>query len=203
MTIFTLAISFAGVSISITEVSAATKKQKKITKEYKKFIKKKKYKKHIKEWNRYFGNSGMEGLSYAIADIDNNKIPELLIQATGKLDKDWACTAIYTYDWKKKKIKRVVAGETFDGKKDYIFWSLYGITSYSPKYKAFLQQTERGFVSYTTIKKNMAKSKHMLWRDWDPVKESYTYYDKNKKISEKKFLKYGKSLKRIKYVRIK
>lgn len=191
-------VLFAGVTVSSENVQAANKKVNKIKKEYKKFVKKSKYAKQMeKGWNDYFTYSTDIRSSYGIADIDSDGIPELIIQSMD--ESGWACTLVYTYDWKKRKIKTIKFPA---GAKTYtsICWSYGGITSYSKKYKCFPYKPLSNIGTYSKIKKLKVKNKYALYREWDGNK--YTYWVNNKVVSEKKYYKYSKTLKKIKFTSI-
>lgn len=69
-------------------------------------MKKRKFTKQKKKgWEEYFSYSTDIKSSYGIADIDSNGIPELIVQSID--ESGWACTLVYTYDWKKKKVKNI------------------------------------------------------------------------------------------------
>lgn len=191
-------VLFAGVTVSSENAQAATNKANKIKKEYNKFVKEFKYAKQMeKGWNNYFSCSTDIRSSYGIADIDSNGIPELIVQSMD--ESGWACTLVYTYDWKKKKI-RTIKFPTEEKTYTSICWSYGGITSYSKKYKCFPYKPLSNICIYSKIKKLKVKNKYILYRESDGNK--YTYWVNNKVVSEKKYYKYSKTLKKIKFTSI-
>ena len=180
---------FINMIIPDVKVQAKTKRVKKIEKEYKRFVKSKKFAKKMKTgWDRYFCYSKNIETSYGIADIDSNGIPELLVQSRDETY--WACTLVYTYNWKKKRIRNVKF-------KDSICWSYGGISRYSPKYKFFAYRPLSNVIIYSKINKFKEKTKYMLYSEWDG--NNSKYWINNKEVSEKRYYKYSKTFKEIRY----
>lgn len=188
-------VMLGSMAVSDVNVQAATKKEKKIKKEYKEFVNKNKFEKKMKKgWDNYFSDSTNIRSSYGIADIDNNGTPELIVQSIDETG--WACTLLYTYNWKKKKIKNIkfpTKEETYDS----LCYSYGGIQSYSKKYKCFCYKPLSNIETYATIKKGKAKSKYTVY--WEHNGENWDYWVNNKKMTEKDFYKHSKSLKNIKF----